>query len=356
MQNRTTDSVSESKEAPSILPIRVISLDFDKCIFNNKYCFAYASNKCASQSEVPVFEEKDDPLFTANQNFFEKVKEECSQNSYQELILMMGSLRQSEFKDMDLSSRVHEIFNSIGGIGLTTESCFSALTKIKDKLNRETKIKCKLDDFLLPDLCNDDKDGTHFKKALANNHLRSTTYEPESCPIIHDENKILLLYVQLNRIASQYPTNQIIFDFYDDSEKILENLSDVFTTYPTLIPTNLKLCLHHYYEGHFTNKIFTPIQGTGEIDFNYKENAQLLVQTAQGDKRTLKEYDENTISLYELMAPEHYDSFIKNRQLNKKDCAQTLPTAPSPSTTGLFKSSINIEDSNPTSTTVVNRL
>ena len=107
-----------------------------------------------------------------------------------------------------------------------------------------------------------------------------------------DKNKIMLIYLQMHRIASQFPTSNIIFSFFDDEIEIFDALSNFFNQYKVWIPYNLRLDLHRYSEDTIVEAYNTVqqgqhppvenlphacIEGSGPIDHDYA-NSFLMIQ------------------------------------------------------------------------------
>jgi hypothetical protein len=370
-----TSKLIEAPKAKQL--IRVKSLDADDCIFNGQYVEYYVSKKYKLQSDVPLFDDETNPLFITNKDFFDRVKQECSENQYKKLILMVGSLRQDESIDLDNSLTLDEssdldnsltldesvdLDNSPPDKYLKSESFFSALTTIKDKLSREIETKCIVDKFLISDLCSDEKYGTNFDRAIANRHLINTDHSSHKNLAIFDSDKFLQSYAQIHKIASENSEDFIIFDFYDDKPGILSGLLEIFSDYPDLLPKNVIFNLDRY-AGKFTNfsSKNKPIQGAGEIDFNYVKNIRVLMQLAFGKETELPlaEYigTESRVIMLMCQKPGGFDNFLKARQLNKPTpesvethVKSTLPETikvasdsevmitVTPSSSGLFKS------------------
>lgn len=231
--------------------IRVSSFDFDNCIFHLNY--TWDKN---NPNEFSVILE--------NSEFLENIR---SQNHFfDDNICLVGSNRQSKDADDQLSD-----FEPA-----PTESCFAAIEKISGFLD------ARLDPFLMADIYGNLPSGTSFHKARSqqSNRLKHANW-------VFDHSKLSILYAQMHKIASEYPTDEIIFDFYDDKrvgsfdgkmEPLLENLERYFTRHPEMIPKNVTLRLHHY-EGKEVTP-YQPIQGQGIIDTDYRKTVLEMAQLA----------------------------------------------------------------------------
>ena len=210
------------------MSIRVLSFDFDGCLFNINYIMARDNKDVIKYNEVLLKTISND------------------HHLYSKTITLVGSNRQS--KTIDLCNSPHK------------GSCFPAIKTIS------THLKAELDSFLLADIHGDLPDGTSFDRAI------DQTYMGPHTDWWFDEHKVTILYAQMHRIATANPGEEIEFDFYDDRSDILLTLAEFYKAHPSLIPANVTLCLHQY-AGQAPQHIHS-IQGTGMIDGNYKETVK----------------------------------------------------------------------------------
>ena len=207
--------------------IRIISLDFDGCLFHRAYLDSIDKN-----------------VISANQEFLEYLNK--SKDKYSKTTIMIGSNRQDKRTDL-INSR-------------SSGSCFPAIKRIADFLDVE------LDTFLLADVYGDEdgdfKTGTSFARIMEHYPGKHATAE-------FDEFKSSLLYAQIQKSALDHFDEEIVFDFYDDKIEILNFLEDFYRKNPFLLPKKVKLCLHQYVKGEL-KKDFRPIHGTGFIDGDYR--------------------------------------------------------------------------------------
>ncbi|MDR3443124.1 MAG: hypothetical protein P4L65_08915 [Legionella sp.] len=239
------------------MTIRVLSFDFDGCLFNHHYLTS---------------QEKD--VLTSNAAFLDKIKQENL--TFTKAYTFIGSNRQSRYVDVINSKKSG------------SESCFPAIKKVSDFLGTT------LDPFILADIYGDAPDGISFAQAIDND------YRGAHNTWMFDESKVTPLYAQIHKMANANPNEKIIFDFYDDrgnnilKKQMLEKLNDFFSKNPNLIPSNVTLRLNHYI-GWDVTEIAT-IKGIGFIDVNYRKTVKDLAQQAvagsnNGVEEPLNVYD-----------------------------------------------------------------
>lgn len=215
--------------------IRILSFDFDGCLFNMDY----------------IIKGKD--IIKSNAEFLDNIHQE--NKAFDQVITFIGSNRQSKETDDQNAS--------IGDKG----SCFPAIQIINDHLNTT------LDTLLLADIYGDLPAGTSFARAMDKEYL------DKHSEWVFDNDKVTILYAQMHKIANQFPGEKLVLDFYDDKNTIHDQLIYFFKSYTHLIPDNLSLRLTHYAGEKVTPR--AEIQGTGMIDVNYictvKEMAELAI-------------------------------------------------------------------------------
>ncbi len=209
------------------MPVRIISLDFDGCLFHSHY--------------FKIFEHH---VLRANRLFLNHLKDE--NKIFSDVFLYMGSARQSKYLD---GRGVKEV---------GTESCFDAIQKIAHYMD------VPFIPLLMPDIIGDLPAGTSFER------MSNPDYEGKHGLGFPDDGKLALLYAQIHHAASVYSDETIVFDFYDDRDRdILHDLSIFFEKYPQMIPRHVTLNLKHYEGGavrHLSER-----SGTGEIDIDYRQ-------------------------------------------------------------------------------------
>lgn len=99
-------------------------------------------------------------------------------------------------------------------------------------------------------------------------------------PELHDRKKIALIYFQMQKVASEHPDEQIIFNFCDDNKDILFNVRDFYERNPDLIPWNMTLQLFRHVAGNSENSetMSEPviIDGCGMIDTDYDKSIRWI--------------------------------------------------------------------------------
>lgn len=264
------------------MAIRITSFDFDGCLFHRNYVNS---------------ENKD--VITSNKIFLDTIKQE-NQN-FTQTIAFIGSNRQSLNVDMA---------NSIG-----KGSCFPAIKKVSDYLG------CTFDPFILADIYGDLPSGTSYDRAI---QFLNRTYSGDHSDWIFDETKASLIYAQMHKAALENPTEEIIFDFYDDRgfgarspKDILEDLHEFFSQNPELVPPNVTLRLNHYAGGNVSQ--MDPIKGKTNsiIDVNYQQTVKDMAEiTKQKDA-----YRDG------IMAPIFIAHHVKgNELLHRKAFTQAEPS------------------------------
>lgn len=116
-----------------------------------------------------------------------------------------------------------------------------------------------------------------------------------------DRPKIILLYNQMHRAALTYPNQNIIFDFCDDLRDLVENAQRFYSTYPDLIPNNVRLRIYQNKlqqkndaakkDSAIENLVGSLIQGTAkEADKNADKTATGLLKAFAGVDPQNKEF------------------------------------------------------------------
>jgi hypothetical protein len=235
--------------------VNVSALDFDGSVFNLAYCSSSSENR----------------LYNSNKFFFSNVTEYIYTQHFHKIVFMCGSNRQC---------RAVDIYNAQRN---KTSSCYNALARIHKVFQTKLKdVDCLLDGYLLVDTFNSHQNGEHFNQAL---QVHPRIYsDPKQhtaengfhfAKTVFDTSKLLLVYAQVHKIASEHLDADITYDLYDDTEPILNNLYDFFKSNPDLIPKNVRIKLNHYAGGNVSR--CNGIQGTGDIDHNYQINIQQIV-------------------------------------------------------------------------------
>ncbi len=254
--------------------MQILSFDFDGCLFNKHF---------------------HDNVLDCNIGLLNTINNEKTQ--YDKITVFVGSNRQSVEVDI-LNSFPFDRKNTVG-----RGSCFPRAKQVAQYLGAH------LDTFLLSDLAADQPAGTAFNKALdelgqsvyyvdhwsdyepgneaKKAHARQKDKEREArhASCIDDETKATILYAQMHKSAVENPDMDIVYDFYDDKDNILNALKIFYSDNAFLIPENVTLRLYRY--GHLDqeNKLkaaenIAEIKGKGYRDSSYRETTKMMVQAA----------------------------------------------------------------------------
>ncbi|MBA3660423.1 MAG: hypothetical protein H0W64_01730 [Gammaproteobacteria bacterium] len=274
--------------------ILVLSIDGDRCLFNDQYY--------TLQSDSKVLE--------ANQTLIDEIVKKVETNNYDRVIFMAGSNRQS--KSIDDANSEHN----------GSDSYFEALTTLTQAVKNKLHVSCELDQFLLSDLYSDRPFGENFTNSLNKNpNYQFGDY-------IWDDDKISLLYAQFHKIASENPQANIDFNFIDDRMDIIEGLSLFYTRNQLLIPHNLDLTLNHY-EGSTVSPIenstlkSTSLTKTGIIDYHFVENIKLMAQCCGFSMKNMLESQPNN-SISQRLTGDVEKVFINKRIMSLSDLSCEL--------------------------------
>jgi hypothetical protein len=306
------------KDEKNTLPtekLAVYSIDYDGCL----------ASTCYNQSVQPSPEKK---LIEANSHLFHTIAQEIRREKFSDVIVMTGSNRQSQELDQ---FNAYEHGNN---------SSFPQLKYVTSAISRLSGFNCTLDTTLLADFFNDKPAGSSYQIATNGQNQRN---QDKTC---FDESKITLLYAQVHKIAAEYPNHKIIFNFFDDRANnyfgdILPGLKIYFTQHPELLPANVALQLY-FYDGKTLSTAFSlpagyvrqeyklcdpkPIQGTGPIDFNFKNTLKDIAQQFGDDKqRSVGDLYNHRTQLTEFLNasrnPNKKETTINKEQGKVKDLA-----------------------------------
>ncbi|WP_131777838.1 hypothetical protein [Legionella fairfieldensis] len=135
------------------MTIRVLSFDFDGCLFNIDYLYS---------------EEKD--VIKSNEDFLTRIKQENL--AFTKTYTLVGSNRQS--KNSDMVNFLHR------------GSCFPAIKRISNFLGTT------FDPFLLADVFGNLPSGTSYARAMAKNYREHKEW-------MFDETKVTIMYAQMHK-------------------------------------------------------------------------------------------------------------------------------------------------------------
>lgn len=217
---------------------RAISLDIDGCIFNASFIERAALIQGPNPSYKACKNKNYEDAVSLNPLLWMGLTMEV--HEYAEWTLFDGSHRQSEYLDY-----INVVRSNKNGERFLVGSCFPVFPLITNYLRQTYQLSVRWDNLLLDDIYEARSDGSSYQKALdkLQNERGDDPARPEM-PI--DESKVSLLYAQMHKFAADNPGEQLVFDFYDDREDILNWLSGFYSAFPSKIPAKLTLRLYHY--------------------------------------------------------------------------------------------------------------
>jgi len=230
MVSRQDQETGFSTVRPKIL---VLSIDFDGCIFHQRYSETQAQER----------------LIETNEIFIQHVLDEINEGNFDKIIFMVGSNRQAKQYD-DAGMRYGN-----------TESCYAALIKLCDAIQTKTQVKCEVDRILLSDIYGKKQIGDNFTHAISGADYDFSDFT-------HQEHKYSLIYSQIHRVASEKPGADIFYHFYDDRDDILTHLLRAYTDNKDLIPHNLKLFTYQY-NGEELKKYILKVDGFERLTHHF---------------------------------------------------------------------------------------
>lgn len=285
------------------MAIRIFSLDFDGCLSN------VACNKDPNRDFIQ-----------ANQAFFDYASSAIKSDEL--VYLMVGSNRQSYRDDAKNSS------NRASG------SCFPVLKKIAKELSKSFRRRVHVIPNLMADIYGDLPSGKSFAKGIRScvahdeaimKHLKKIKItDDEKTQVtqslsseghaewVGDRSKLSVLCAQMQQIANDFPNEKITYEFFDDKEDILKPLADFLGNPQNAhwIPKNVQLVLNHY-DGKEVKKLCEPIQGTGEIDPNYRETIIKMAEIVSGKTRD-QFFEKNSVVKFGIPNYHFIDEFNKS--------------------------------------------
>lgn len=160
--------------------------------------------------------------------------------------------------------------------------------------------------------------------------LFSTDHEDK----IWMKDKINLVYAHIHYMATIHPKTQITYQLIDDKTTILSSLSDFYNEHPELVPSNLQIQFirkgdvnihpiknrpsEERFKSHYSHQVIRKsanlseaerdqsiIQGTGIIDYNFRETVKLLSMPENNDFGDSAEY-------YNFEDAEDYQRFLQD--------------------------------------------
>jgi hypothetical protein len=248
--------------------INVHSFDFHDCLFNKQW-FEMMKDYKNRPYDVSFLRDQEFALFKSNINIINWVKDTAHSTHANKVIFMLGSACQSYIDD-----RRHRL-NGIRDI--PQASVFSGLKILYNNIAKDLNYKninIELDYFTLADVFDDLVPGTSFRLALET--AENTSKKIHHANWVLDDAKITILYSQIHKISSSAHDAKIIYHFYDDKKKILDNLFDFFNSNIDLIPSNTTLNLIQY-NGE-VSKVIKQLTGIGTSDKDYNHSIKKMVE------------------------------------------------------------------------------
>lgn len=193
--------------------IRVLSLDFDGCLAE--------ANKLKTIDEHIEY----------NKDFLAFLNQDKA--NYDKSIVFLGSNRQSIAMDQE------------NGFSKKNGSCYALIEAIAKKLS------AVFDPLLLADVYADEPAGTTIetaKKLLGSDQFyQSKEVAQQQSDWVEDKGKLTILLAQMHKVASEHQEDdEIVYEFFDDQEVILNKLKNYFDNNPEAIPKNITLKLNKY--------------------------------------------------------------------------------------------------------------
>lgn len=233
--------------------LRILSLDYDGCISNSRFTSSF--DKCIVKS---------------NQALIEYILK--SSSNFERTITFVGSNRQSF--NIDFMNK----YSHHNG------SCFPQTKKFTEYLRQKNVKNIEFDKFLLADIYGNVDFGESLK-------LIEEIYSEDAkyADWVFDSEKITLIYAQVHKVSNENLNENIVYEFFDDREDILNSLHTFFSKYPELLPKNVSLILNHYH-GERVFKYKSEIKGTGESDKDFRNTVKIMAIIATENFTEEKRY------------------------------------------------------------------
>ena len=253
--------------------LHVVSLDFDNALASKAYLDDL--NLGLVSHDLPVDRH---PIVLRNAPLRKMIQEENETRQAYETITFIGSNRQSIDVDRHYPVSDAKILfphdMHLQHEYIAKASCYPAIRVFAESL-ATTQCPSYFDPLLLPDIFHNLAVGETFRLALQD-PIRRKLHHPDA---IIDRSKVILIYAQIHKVASDHPNDVILFDFFDDQdEMVLDKLVLFYGMNHDLLPSNVLLRLNHYVNGQLSTDDFAIIRGSGSIDNNYRETVQKIAQ------------------------------------------------------------------------------
>lgn len=252
-------------------------------------------------------------------------------------IIISGSNRQYYERDYSNSSKTGVAANPSGIHILAQMGHF-----LSNLLPRK---KVKTDHFLLADLFDDATPGSTAKN-IQKKLLPNGKYPPRTPDALgdyagkpfsttdgvlsdfsrYDEDKLTLLYAQMQYFANKYPNRTIQFKFFDDRLDILQALQSTFQDNPELIPQNITLELQQRDTIQGMPSSFAPqtINGNGPINQNWQMDCRYLIYQVNKEMAEDQAQAKNVALESRLLKIKTLTSFTKLAEICSKESKDPL--------------------------------
>lgn len=252
-------------------------------------------------------------------------------------IIISGSNRQYYERDYSNSSKTGVAANPSGIHILAQMGHFLS--------NLLPRRKVKTDHFLLADLFDDATPGSTAKN-IQKKLLPNGKYPPRTPDALgdyagkpfsttdgvlsdfsrYDEDKLTLLYAQMQYFANKYPNRTIQFKFFDDRLDILQALQSTFQDNPELIPQNITLELQQRDTIQGMPSSFAPqtINGNGPINQNWQMDCRYLIYQVNKEMAENQAQAKNVALESRLLKIKTLTSFTKLAEICSKESKDPL--------------------------------
>lgn len=265
---------------PQETSIRVISFDFDECLFNKSYKNKFAEDEM--DYGMGTISDENSALITTNKTLLQSLRH--YNNKYSKTISFIGSSNQSNQDEARYMRRNKN----------TSESQFSAINTVSNYIGAE------VDTMLMADIYSRKDPGFSYKAANTPN------YKGKHPEWDKDDSKVAMIYAQIHKIANENPGENITFDFIEHDIALINALKIFFEKNSGLIPSNVLLRIHPYYhqssnpldtlasknstlphDTQYTPKIDPKImiKGTGTINKEYQSTVREMFNLASQCKK-----------------------------------------------------------------------
>lgn len=297
--------------------IKVASIDYDGCLSHQGYQQALEDNPDKPKPAV---------LIESNLVMMGYLRSKGID------ALMIGSNRQDIETDFMNSKKANFAKGNDDELG----SGFTMLEEIS------TEIGARFSPFVLADLYADKEEGYSYKRALELQeghpheypNLKKKDYDGEP-KWVFDEQKVSIVYAQIQKLSLENPDDEIEFNFIDDREDILNAVENFFEKHPEMIPGNVTLKTQRYYNANPDRQsaladmqveerrsISSPSKTT-KANPLYKETLKSWAQNNSDESHTLIKADEDNPKEFH----QSYGNLVSEHQKSLKQSQSFLAQA-----------------------------